>query len=210
MPKYYETTTTFNFTWEQVAQAFWKRYPNPNSAHVLSEDTVHREVQSGKLFSKRLLTKTNSSVPKWAERFVPGKAICIVEESVVDPKTKVLITYTRNVGHTKIMSVTEKVIYKESEETPGCTVAIRSAWIDSQVKGFGRAICAFGMDRFRKNCVKMVGGFNHVLASMFPSQGTTPLHTTAYTTTSKLKDAAKNASELAKAKAVPIYASLQS
>lgn len=193
MPKYYENTTIFNFTWDQVTQAFWNKYPNPQrqaasvicfvkkikhvisfSTHVLSEDTFHRYVKQGKLFSKRVLTKTNSSVPKWAERFVPNRPICIVEESIVDPKKKLFITYTRNVGHTKIMvnslplleisllsnivfqSVTEKVVYCESEESPGCTVAVRSAWIDSQVKGFGRAICAFGMDRFRKNCTKMV------------------------------------------------------
>lgn len=74
------------------------------SAHVLTEDTVCREIRSGKLFSKRLLSKTNSSVPKWAEKFVPGgKIVCIVEESIVDPKRKELITYTRNLGHTKIM-----------------------------------------------------------------------------------------------------------
>ena len=31
--------------WDQVAQALWKRYPNPYSKHVLSEDLVSRYVQ---------------------------------------------------------------------------------------------------------------------------------------------------------------------
>lgn len=70
---------------------------------MLSEDTFARKIKSGKLFSKRILTKTNSSVPKWAKRFVPDKPICIIEESIVDPKKKVFVTYTRNLGHTKIM-----------------------------------------------------------------------------------------------------------
>lgn len=30
MAKYYETTTVFNFKWDQVAQGFWQRYPNPH------------------------------------------------------------------------------------------------------------------------------------------------------------------------------------
>lgn len=30
MAKYYETTTIFNFKWDQVAQGFWHRYPNPH------------------------------------------------------------------------------------------------------------------------------------------------------------------------------------
>lgn len=50
-----------------------------------------------------------------------------------------------------------------------------------------------------------VGGFNYVLSTMFPLQNMITPHPS---TTSKLKDVAKNASELAKAKAAPIYASL--
>ena len=207
MPRYFEATTIFNFTWDQVARAFWQKYPNPNSKHVLTEDTVIREVRSGKLFSKRLIRKTNPS-PKWAEHFITTKNVNIVEESIVDPKNKTLTTYTRNLGYLKVMSITEKVIYKESEEHPGKTIAIRSAWIDSQIKGFGRAICAFGYERFKKNCNKMVGGFNYVLANMFPPHTIPPATHNLATTKSKLKDAAKNASELAKAKAAPIYASL--
>lgn len=211
--RFFEQTTTFNYTWEQVAQAFWKRYPNPQSKHVLTEDTVQREVRSGgQLFSKRLLTKTNS-IPKWAERFVTANNVNIVEESIVDPKNKVLVTYTRNLGYAKVMSVIEKVVYKEDGN--GKTIAFRSAWIESQIRGFSRAICAFGYERFKKNCHKMVGGFNYVLSSLYPvsqqqqnvltNSGSTHSTTAA---SKKLKDAAKNASELAKSKAAPIYATL--
>lgn len=211
MPRYFEATAVFNFTWDQVASAFWQKYPNPNSKHVLTEDTVKREVRAGKLLSKRLISKTNPS-PKWAERFITTKKVNIIEESIVDPINKVLITYTRNLGYAKVMSITEKVIYKELEEYPGKTIAIRSAWIDSQIRGFGRAICAFGYERFKKNCNKMVGGFNYVLTTMFPPQtsAATVTSITAHTimTTNKLKDAAKSASELAKAKATPIYVGL--
>lgn len=183
------------------------RYPNPNSKHVLTEDTVMREVKDGLLVSKRLLSKTNST-PKWAERFINTKQVFIVEESHVDPKTKTLTTYTRNLGFAKVMSVTEKVVYTECGVNPSNTIAVRSAWIDSQVKGFSKAICAFGYERFKKNCNKMALGFNHVLGNLYPHQN--PLTVAHYTAaTSKLKDAAKNASELAKAKAAPIYASLQ-
>lgn len=48
------------------------------------------------------------------------------------------------------------MIYKESEDHPGQTVALRYAWIDSQVRGLSKAICAFGYERFKKNCNKMV------------------------------------------------------
>ncbi|KAJ8984712.1 hypothetical protein NQ317_004973 [Molorchus minor] len=197
MPKFFSDTVTFNYNWDQVAQAFWKRYPNPNSKHVLTEDVVQREIKSGRLITKRILSKTNS-IPKWAEKFVTTKHVNIVEESIVDPKHKVLVTYTRNLGYAKVMSVTEKVVYMESEENPSKTIAVRSAWIDSQVRGFSRAICAFGYERFKKNCMKMVGGFNHVLTSLYPHQHILPSTHSTITAAAKLKDAAKNASRTSK------------
>ncbi|XP_008209064.1 protein preli-like isoform X2 [Nasonia vitripennis] len=168
MVKYFENSTVFQFSWDQVAQGFWRRYPNPNSTHVISEDTISRELKDGKLYTKRLLTKTNR-VPKWGERFISKNNVKIVEESIVDPKKKILTTYTRNLGYTKVMSVVEKVVYKVSDENPQWTEAKRSAWIESSVFGFSRAIQAFGLDRFKKNCTKMSNGFNYVLAHMFPS-----------------------------------------
>lgn len=103
MAKYYENSTVFHYNWEQMLQGFWKRYPNPYSTHVLSEDTIQREIRpDGKLYSKRVLTKTNR-VPKWGERFFKAKFVCIIEESLVDPKSKTLTTHTRNIGFNKIM-----------------------------------------------------------------------------------------------------------
>lgn len=80
-----------------------------HSSHVLSEDTISREIRDGKLYSKRLLTKTNR-VPKWGERFVSKNIVKIVEESIVDPKAKTLTTYTRNLGYTKVM-VSQYTVY---------------------------------------------------------------------------------------------------
>jgi len=72
------------------------------SSHVLTEDTISREVKNGKLYSKRLLTKTNR-LPKWGERFISKNVVKIVEESIVDPEAKTLTTYTQNLGYTKVM-----------------------------------------------------------------------------------------------------------
>ncbi|XP_063220738.1 PRELI domain-containing protein 1, mitochondrial [Bacillus rossius redtenbacheri] len=205
--RYFEMSSVFHYPWEQVAEAFWKRYPNPESTHVLSEDTVFREVRGHQLFSKRVFTKTNR-VPKWGERFVSAHTVKILEESVVDPREQVLVTYTRNLGYVRVMSVVEKVVYRASSDNPGWTVAERSAWVDSHVFGFARAIQAFGMERFRKNCLKMTGGFNHVLAAMFPHAAPPGGQASAPSSKDTLRDAAKRAGDLAKAKAGPLYASI--
>jgi len=167
MGKYYENSSTFAYSWEQIVTAFWRRYPNPYSTHVLSEDTLNRELQGNTLFTRRILTKTNR-VPKWGERFAKSTIVAIVEESYLDRKTKVLTTYTRNIGLNRIMSVIEKVIYTPDPINPGQTVANRMAWIDSQIYGFRRAIEAFGLDRFKNNSTKASDGFNYILRMLYP------------------------------------------
>lgn len=84
------------------------------SKHVLSEDVLHREVIENKLHSIRLFTKTNK-LPKWGERFIHSNVVKIVEESIVDPSEKTLVTYTRNVGFNSVMvsnySIFKSIVY---------------------------------------------------------------------------------------------------
>ncbi|XP_039957795.1 protein preli-like [Bactrocera neohumeralis] len=160
------TETVFDYSWKQVVQAYWNRYPNPSSTHVLTEDTIEREVRDGKLYSRRLLSKTNP-VPKWGKRFYNNAPVRIVEDSILDPKNKTLVTFTRNIGFKKIMKVDEIVEY--SEQKDGRTLAVRRASVTSQVFGFSRAIRAFGIERFKSNCNKAAIGFNYVLRNMFPN-----------------------------------------
>ncbi|XP_034478238.1 protein preli-like [Drosophila innubila] len=159
------TETVFDYSWKHVVCAYWNRYPNPSSTHVLTEDTIKREVRDGKLYSRRLLSKTNP-VPKWGARFYNNVPVKIVEDSVLDPVKKTFTTFTRNLGMKKIMKVDEIVIY--SEQNDGRTLAIRRAYISSQVFGFSRAIRAFGIERFKMNGNKASNGFNYVLRRMFP------------------------------------------
>lgn len=164
-----------NHSWNEVVTSFWQRYPNPYSKHVLTEDTVERELlQGGKLRSVRFLTKTQlkTGLPRWAEKFVPHKLVAIIEESIVDPKKQTLTTYTRNVGYSKIVSITEKVEYHQDPHNPHQTIVSRNAWIESQfhISQLRRPIEAFIYDRFRKNCIKASNGFQWVLSKMWGSK----------------------------------------
>ncbi|XP_055780103.1 PRELI domain-containing protein 1, mitochondrial-like [Salvelinus fontinalis] len=106
MVKYFSNDVDIRTTWDHVVSAFWQRYPNPFSTHVLTEDVVFREVTADQqLLSRRLLTKTNR-MPRWAEFLFPSnlsRSVYIVEDSVVDPVTKSLTTYTWNLNHTTLM-----------------------------------------------------------------------------------------------------------
>uniref|UniRef100_A0A8C5LGY4 PRELI/MSF1 domain-containing protein n=1 Tax=Jaculus jaculus TaxID=51337 RepID=A0A8C5LGY4_JACJA len=84
-------------SWDQVFAAFWQRYPNPYSKHVLTEDI--------KLLSQRLLTKTNR-MPRWAERLFPANvshSVYILEDSIVDPQNQTMTTFTWSINHARLM-----------------------------------------------------------------------------------------------------------
>ncbi|XP_076845647.1 PRELI domain containing 1b [Brachyhypopomus gauderio] len=170
MVKYFFNETDIKSSWDQVFSAFWQRYPNPFSTHVLTEDVVFRMVTvDQRLITRRLLTKTNR-LPRWAERFFPSalsRCAFILEDSIVDPLNKSLTTYTWNLNHTKLMSVKEHCVFQESVGHPSWTQLQREAWISSEVFGFSRAIQEFGLARFKSNQLKAMKGLEHALTNLY-------------------------------------------
>jgi len=165
MAKYFNTEHIHPYSYDQVAHAIFQRYPNPFASHVLSEDTVFREIVNGTtLYSRRFLTKTNK-IPKWGERWLSGfrRSVPLLEESYVDSQEKTITIYTRNVGYSNFMTAIEKVVYKACPSNPNHTVALKQAWVESNFYGLRSAIKNFGIERFKNNCVKATDGFNHVL-----------------------------------------------
>ncbi|KAL3864969.1 hypothetical protein ACJMK2_006610 [Sinanodonta woodiana] len=197
--KYYNLDTVFQFPWEQLAVAFWKRYPNPHSGHVLTEDIIHREVVGNRLFSKRLLTKTEAC-PKWAEAFMRRvHQVCILEESIIDLDTHTITTYTRNIGLQKYMTLEEKCVYSPSKESSQSSVCERQAWITSKVFGFASAIEQYSYKRFKKHSANAVKGFVYVLKKLYTPEALVSDHNLL--STEKFKETARKAKELAKSKA---------
>ncbi|MED6288732.1 hypothetical protein CHARACLAT_029463 [Characodon lateralis] len=106
MGRYFYSEVHIKSPWDQVLAAFWQRYPNPYSTHVLTEDVLYREVTpSNHLLSRKLLTKTNR-LPGWAERIFPAhmaRAVYVLEDSIVDLEANTLITKTWNLNHDTLM-----------------------------------------------------------------------------------------------------------
>ncbi|XP_077427288.1 PRELI domain-containing protein 1, mitochondrial-like isoform X2 [Vanacampus margaritifer] len=169
MVKYFTSKSDINSTWDHVVSAFWQRYPNPFSTHVLTEDVIYREVTTDqRLLSRRLLMKTNR-LPRWAECFFPtgmSRSVYIVEDSVVDPVSRSLTTYTWNLNHTTLMSVEERCVFRDSPEQSGVTQLKREAWISSSIYGFSRPIQEFGLARFKSNQAKAMKGLEYALSNL--------------------------------------------
>ncbi|XP_062331916.1 PRELI domain containing 1a [Osmerus eperlanus] len=198
MVKYFVCVGLLKSTWDQVCIAFWQRYPNPYSNHVLTEDIIFREVTPGNcLISRRLLTKT-SRAPRWAEKYLPvhmASSAYIIEDSIVDPITRTMTTVSWNISHARLMSVEERCEYRINPENTSWTEIKREAWISSKVYGLSRAIQEFGLARFKTSSTKTMKGFEYVLGKM---QGETPSKTLAETATERARETALAAKEKAK------------
>ncbi|XP_069571514.1 PRELI domain-containing protein 1, mitochondrial-like [Brachyistius frenatus] len=194
MVKYFCNSTDIRSTWDSVVSAFWQRYPNPFSTHVLTEDVVYREVTADhRLLSRRLLMKTNR-LPRWAESIFPAgmsRSVYIIEDSIVDPVNRKLTTYTWNLNHTTLMSVEERCVFQDSVEQPATTQLKRQAWISSSIYGFSKPIQEFGLARLKSNQVKAMKGLEYAL---FNLQGETLQRLLRHT----VKDASEKAKEAAK------------
>uniref|UniRef100_A0A8B9H3W3 PRELI domain containing 1a n=1 Tax=Astyanax mexicanus TaxID=7994 RepID=A0A8B9H3W3_ASTMX len=195
MVKYFSCVGFLKGTWDQVFAAFWQRYPNPYSNHVLTEDIVFRELTpDNRLLSRRLLTKTGP-VPRWAESFLPSCTAYVIEDSVVDSNNRTMVTLTWNISHARVMSVEERCVYRVNPEDSNWTEISKKAWISSSLYGLSRAVQEFGLARFKSSVTKTMKGFEYVLAKM---QGETPTRTLAETATERARETALAAKEKAK------------
>ncbi|KAL7375877.1 hypothetical protein ABVT39_025879 [Epinephelus coioides] len=179
MGRYFHSEVDIKSPWHQVLAAFWQRYPNPYSAHVLTEDVLYREVTpNNHLLSRRLLTKTNR-LPGWAERVFPAhmsRAVYVLEDSIVDPQTHTLITKTWNLNHNTLMTVVERCLFEEDRSQPSWTKLRREAWILSAVYGLARPIQEFGLARFKSNQAKAMKGLEYALSNMQIAEAPPHLH----------------------------------
>jgi len=155
-------SNTINYSWESVTAAFWRKYPNPFSAHVLTSDTVYRVVDGDNcLRSRRLLTKTNKK-PKWMDRWVDNTAVLVLEDAMVNAKERTMLTWTRNITLTKYLSVEERCAYTPCDDNPDYTRVDTEARVVSNVS-IGPMVERFGLERFKTNIKKATKGLLYVL-----------------------------------------------
>lgn len=152
-----------NFPWSftSVAKAFFRRYPNPFSKHVLSEDVISRTIDptTGNLYTVRLISKTNKK-PAWMD-FIGESIAYVVEESIVDPKQQRILTRTRNINLATYLSVIEFCNYHPTPDGTATELCARAV-IQSPLT-IGRLAEGFGLQRYLNNVSKATEGLKWVL-----------------------------------------------
>ncbi|EHA21249.1 hypothetical protein ASPNIDRAFT_213533, partial [Aspergillus niger ATCC 1015] len=119
--KFFENVFTYDYSFPAVSLAYFLRYPNPYSRHVLTTDVIDRYVDptTQRLHTTRLLLK-KSKVPSGILKLLPkgiggsdnsGQSY-ILETTVVDAKEGWMQTESRNMEWTGILSVVERQFYQ--------------------------------------------------------------------------------------------------
>jgi len=119
--KFYESSFNYDYTFPTVTLAYFLRYPNPYSRHVLSSDVIDRYVdpETQRLHTLRLHLK-KSKVPAGILKFLPGglagpngsSQSYILERSTIDVKEGWMETESKNMEWTGILSVIERQSYR--------------------------------------------------------------------------------------------------
>nr|XP_002131214.1 PRELI domain-containing protein 1, mitochondrial-like [Ciona intestinalis] len=165
LSKYAALSDFLSNSWSDVVSGFWKKYPNPYSTHVLTEDVLERKLlANGRLYTRRLLSKTNP-LPAWGSMVFKSNMksmVHIVEESVVDPAEQKMTVYTWNTSYVNMMDVQERLTIAPTSD-PSVTEVRREGWVDSSLTGFRRVLRQFGITRWRSNAKKAFLGYQTVM-----------------------------------------------
>ena len=119
--KVYESSFNYDYPFPTVTLAYFLRYPNPYSRHVLSTDVIDRHIDpdTKRLHTLRLHLK-KSKVPSAILSFLPrglagpggASQSFILERSTIDINEGWMETESRNMEWTGILSVREQQVYK--------------------------------------------------------------------------------------------------
>ncbi|KAG5440419.1 hypothetical protein PCK2_000552 [Pneumocystis canis] len=171
MVKFYTNSHYYDYPWPIVTLAWFLRYPNPYSKHVVSVDVIDRSINDhGCLRTTRLILK-HGKLPKWGAKVSPIhnhlfkiSESYILEDSIVDLQTRQMHTYTRNLDHTKVMKVIENQTYCISPKNSNQTLVNVTARINSSFGwGVTNKIEKFGVVKFSKNMINSKAGMIYVL-----------------------------------------------
>jgi PRELI-like family len=187
--KVFESRCTFEYSWEEVSTANWRKYCpwNDKSTHVIATDTLSRTVdpETGIVSSPRLRRKKRTqltatqlrterliacqqSAPKWVTAILGGNAVSYVyETSYVDPASKKVTMCSTNLTYSNVLSVRETVVYQPHQKSPESRTEFKqNAEIMALCGGWQKVkngIEEFTVERFGQNAKKGREGFEAVL-----------------------------------------------
>ncbi|BAO41216.1 protein MSF1 [Kluyveromyces marxianus] len=164
----FENQHVFDYSWEYITAANWKKYPNEVSTHVIAVDVLRRELDSsGKILTSERLITCKQSVPKWVMMLVGGSNVSYIREvSVVNLDKKSLTLRSCNLTGSNLLKVYETVSYVPHPEDPQRRTLFKQ---EAQITAYAtftklcNKIEEWSVNRFHENAEKGKKGFDSVL-----------------------------------------------
>ncbi|EDN06593.1 hypothetical protein HCAG_09127 [Histoplasma mississippiense (nom. inval.)] len=169
--KVFASTCTFDYSWEEVSTANWRKYCpwNDKSTHVVAVDILSRTLHpdTGILRTERLIT-CNQTAPQWLLTLFGGNATShVYEVSYVDPSSKRVTMCSTNLTWSNVLKVRETVTYQPSRNAPRTKTDFKQdAQITAVCSGWQKVknkVEEASVERFSQNAKKGREGFEAVL-----------------------------------------------
>ncbi|OAX82639.1 hypothetical protein ACJ72_03001 [Emergomyces africanus] len=160
--KVFASTCTFDYSWEEVSTANWRKYCpwNDKSTHVVAVDILSRTLhpETGILRTERLIT-CNQSAPQWLLTLFGGSATShVYEVSYVDPTSKRVTMCSTNLTWSNVLKVRETVTYQPLRGAPNTKTEFRQdAQITAVCSGWQKVknkVEEASIERFSQNAKK--------------------------------------------------------
>lgn len=141
MVKFYELNYTYDYSFQAVTLAYFLRYPNPYSTHVLSTDVIDRSIEplTGRLSTTRIHLK-RSRLPPAILKLLPSSVLgsvsagssssYVLERSTIDIREGWMETESRNLDWTGILSVVERQSYRRDLGSEGDAEDVKAGTTD--------------------------------------------------------------------------------
>jgi len=126
MVKFYSTSYNYDYSFPAVSLAYFLRYPNPYSTHVLSTDVIDRyfDPETQRMTTVRLHLK-RSKLPTAVVKLLPKSILgssedgnstsYILERSTIDINEGWMKTENKNMDWTAVLSVIESQEYRRPD-----------------------------------------------------------------------------------------------
>jgi len=119
--KFWNSEYVFDHPWEKVAQAAWRKYPNPMNPSVTAIDVLDRKVEEGVLHTHRLIS-SRWGMPTWVSKIIGSPNVMYAnEKSEVDITNREMVLRTRNITFCKYIAVDETLWYQSCPNAPDKT-----------------------------------------------------------------------------------------
>ncbi|KAI4155046.1 MAG: hypothetical protein LQ340_001261 [Diploschistes diacapsis] len=144
--KFHTSTYNYDYSFPAVSLAYFLRYPNPCSTHVLTEDVISRHFDpvTQRLYTTRLHLK-QSKIPAWILGLLPRNILgnnrgpngeaqnFVLENSVIDIREGWMETESQNLQYTGVLKAVEKQRFTRSSSATDSPTSLFSPTADKSL-----------------------------------------------------------------------------